>query len=168
MELVNRVAKSGLETINLEDLYPKQEFAAFDLKDYLFKELILKEKDFRLALKEHNWEQYRDKVLLVYCSNDAIIPVWAYMLVASKATPFAVDIFQGDKTAYLSTFYKKVIEETDWSAYEGAKIVIKGCSDKPVPPEAYLALTLKLTSRASSLMYGEPCSTVPIHKQPKR
>ena len=165
MELVNRVANSSLITINLENYFPAGELVEFDLKDYLFKGLILKEKDFRLALKEHDWSSYQDKILLVFCSSDAIIPVWAYMLIASKAQPFARDIFQGDQQAYLKAHYKMAIAQMEISAYQDQRIVIKGCSDKPVPPAAYLELTQKLTPVVKSIMYGEPCSTVPIYKK---
>ena len=165
--LVNRVANSGLITINLEDFFPKEEVVVFDIKDYLFMELILKEKDFRAALKEHDWSQYEGKVLLVYCSTDAIIPVWAYMLVSAYATPFAADIFQGDAETYYKLHFSKTIDAINPEAYDQKRIVIKGCSDKPVPPAAYLKLTSKLQPFAQSIMYGEPCSTVPIFKRPR-
>lgn len=165
--LVNRVASSGLITLNLEDYYPKQEIAAFDLKGFLFMEMILKEKDFRAALKEYDWSQYEGKILTVFCSVDAIIPVWAYMLVATYAEPFAVDIFQGTEAEYLKAVYRGVLIDMDLSQYEGKRIVIKGCSTKPVPAAAYLTLTAKLRPFAQNIMYGEPCSTVPIFKRPR-
>jgi len=165
--LVNRVANSGLITLNLEDYFPKQEIATFDLKGFLFMEMILKEKDFRAALKEYDWTQYEGKILTVFCSADAIIPVWAYMLVATYAEPFAADIFQGTKEEYLKAVYRGVLKDMDFAQYEGKRIVIKGCSNKPVPPAAYLALTTKLRPFAQSIMYGEPCSTVPIFKRPR-
>jgi len=166
--LVNRVAKSGIITLNLEEHFPQAELVDFDLKDYLFMELILKEKDFRAALKEHDWTQYEGKVVLVYCSTDAIIPVWAYMLVASLAEPHAKDVFQGQKADYLTQYFEKVITALPVDDYEDQRIVIKGCSDKPVPPAAYLALTRRLRPLAKSIMYGEPCSTVPIYKKPRK
>lgn len=165
--LVNRVAASGLITLNLEDFFPKAEVVSFDLKDYLFMELILKEKDFRAALKEHNWEQYQGKILLVYCSTDAIIPVWAYMLVSAYATPYAADIFQGEAEDFYKAIFRKALSEINPSEYEQKRIVIKGCSDKPVPPAAYVELTRLLQPYAQSIMYGEPCSTVPIFKRPR-
>ncbi len=165
--LVNRVASSGLTTINLEDFFPKDEVVAFDLKPYLFMELILKEKDFREAMKAHEWTQYEGKNVLVFCSADAIIPVWAYMLVAMYAEPFAKEIFQGDEENFYKAHYEKIIANLDTSHYEAQRLVIKGCSDKPVPPSAYLALTKKLRPIAQSIMYGEPCSTVPIYKKAK-
>lgn len=166
--LVNRVAASGLITINLEDFFPKEEVVVFDIKDYLFMELILKEKEFRAALKAHDWLQYSGKVLLVYCSTDAIIPVWAYMLVAAHATPYASDIFQNDADTFHKIHFSKLIDQLDANEYEGKRIVIKGCSNKPVPPSAYLELTQRLQPFAQSIMYGEPCSTVPIFKRPRK
>lgn len=165
--LVNRVANSGLITINLEDFFPAEEVVSFDLKDYLYMELMLKEKDFREALKTHDWSQYEGKYLVVYCSTDAIIPVWAFMLVAGYATPFALDIFQGDKESFYKIAFMKALDQIDVSAYDQKRIVIKGCSDKPVPPAAYVELTKKLQPLAQSIMYGEPCSTVPIFKRPR-
>lgn len=165
--LVNKVAASGLITIKLEDFLPETEIVEFDLKDYLFMEMILKEKDFREALKEHDWDRYEGKTLLVYCSTDAIIPMWAYMLVASYATPFAAALFQGNKDQYYRAAFEKVLSELDLEPYKDQRIVIKGCGDKPVPASAYLDLTKLLRPHAKSIMYGEPCSTVPIYKRPK-
>lgn len=165
--LVNRVANSGLVTINLEDFFPKGKLVIFDLKDYLFKELILKEKDFRAALKEHDWTQYEGVNLLVICSTDAIIPVWAYMLVAGYAEPFANEIFQGDEETFYKVAFEKALMDFDGAQHEGARIIIKGCSNKPVPPAAYVMLTKKLRPFAQAIMYGEACSTVPIFKRPR-
>lgn len=166
--LVNRVASSGLITINLEDYYPSKEIIAFDLKDYLFHELILKEKDFRIALKEHNWQDYQDKIVLVYCSSDAILPVWSFMLVASYLKPMAAEVFQGSEEEFLKFHYYSVITEMDLSIHAEKRVVIKGCSDKHVPPSAYLEITKELQPYAQSIMYGEPCSTVPIFKRPRK
>ena len=167
--IVNRVANSGIITLNLEDHFPEKEMVIFDIKDYLFKELILKEKDFRTALREYDWSTTADKILLVFCSTDAIIPVWAYMLVSGYAAPFAAEVFQGTQTEYLKTHYSKVIEKLEIQDYNNQRIVIKGCSNRPVPPSAYSDLTNKLQPTARSIMYGEPCSTVPIYKRkPKK
>ena len=166
-QLVNRVANSGLITINLEDNFPVAEIVAFDLKDYLFMELILKEKDFRAALKEHDWQQYSDKILCVFCSTDAIIPTWAYMLVASYATPHAVKVVQNDKDTFYQLAYQIALAKLDMAQYEDKRVVIKGCSNKPVPVSAYVELTCLLRPVAKSIMYGEPCSTVPIFKKPR-
>ncbi len=165
--LVNRVAASGLITINLEDFFPPEELALFDMKDYLFKELILKEKDFREAVSTHDWAQYEEKNLAVFCSSDAIIPVWAFMLVAACAAPYAKDIYQGSPDEYYKTAFQKTLAGVDVSQYADKRIIIKGCSSKPVPPSAYVELTRKLQPYARSIMYGEPCSTVPIFKRPK-
>lgn len=165
--LVNRVAESGLITLNLEDFFPKEDIAVFDIKDYLFMGMILKEKDFREACKNHDWTQYQGKHLIVDCTADAIIPVWAYMLVSVNAAPYALEIFQGDKENFIKTFYAKKLDSFDAANYTGKRVVIKGCSDKPVPPAAYVALTQKLQPFAQSIMYGEPCSTVPIFKRPR-
>ncbi len=164
--LVNRVANSGIITLNLEDFFPANEVVVFDLKDYLFMEMILKEKDFRAALKEHDWTQYQDKNLVITCSADAIIPVWAYMLVTAYAQPYTTDIFQGTVDAFYTNAFNIALYNLDVSEYEGRRIVIKGCSNKPVPPSAYVELTKKLRPLAKSIMYGEPCSTVPIFKLP--
>jgi hypothetical protein len=163
--LVNRVAESGLITLNLEDFFPKSELKTFDLKDYLFMGLILKEKDFREALQKHDWTQYAHKNLAVYCSADAIIPVWAYMLVATYAQPFVDMIFQGDADTFYKVAYAKALQNFDAAAFTDKRVVIKGCSNKPVPPAAYMELTYLLRPFAKSIMYGEPCSTVPIYKK---
>lgn len=165
--LVNRVANSGLMTINLEAFYPKGEIVEFDLKDYLFMELILKEKDFREALKAHDWSAYQGKNLLVFCSADAIIPMWAHMLIAAYAAPFALAIVEGTKEEFLKLKYQENLSQIDFDQYEDKRIVIKGCSDKPVPAFAYSLLTQKLRSKAKSIMFGEPCSTVPVYKKPR-
>lgn len=166
--MVNRVAASGLITIKLEEFLPQQEIVTFDLKDYLFMELILKEKDFRAALKAHDWAQYENKYVLITCSTDAIIPIWAYMLVASYAAPVALDVFQGTEEAFLTDYFNKQLQALDTMEYEQQRIVIKGCSDAYVPTTAYVELTKRLRSVAKSIMFGEPCSTVPIWKQPRK
>lgn len=163
--LINRVAKSNLITFNLEDYFPKHEVVEFDLKDYLYMDLILKEKDFRKALSEHEWEQYKDKSLAIFCSNDAIIPVWAYMLVTVFAEPFAHEIFLGNTQEFYEHTFTKVLSNLDVNQFENARIVIKGCSKKPVPTSAYLELTKILRPVAKTIMYGEPCSTVPLYKK---
>lgn len=165
--LVNRVANSGLITINLEDFFPTEELAVFDLKDYLFMELMLKEKEFRAALKTHDWSQYEGKSFAVYCSTDAIVPVWAFMLVAAYAEPHALQIFQGNADAFYQHEFYRALDAVNGADYDQKRIVIKGCSNKPVPVSAYVELTRKLRPYAQSIMYGEPCSTVPIFKRPR-
>ena len=166
--LINRVANSGLNVFNLEDHYPTQPLKSFDLKPYLFKELILKEKDFRAALKEVDWSAYEGSIVLVFNSNDAIIPVWAYMLVSTYLKDVASEVFQGSQEEYLKLHYAKVIDEIDATTFAEERVIIKGCSNKPVPAYAYTALTYKLKPFAQSIMYGEPCSTVPIFKRPRK
>jgi Protein of unknown function (DUF2480) len=163
--LVNRVANSGLITIDLEDFYPAGAIVPFDLKDYLFMGLILKEKDFREALKAHDWAQYEGKNLAVFCSADAIIPMWAYMLVATYAAPYAADIIQAAPEQFVEAAFMKKIAALDLAAFENKRLVIKGCSDKPVPASAYLEITRRLQPTALSIMFGEPCSTVPVYKK---
>lgn len=164
-ELINRVANSPLITLDMEHHAPQWNYALFDIKDYLFHGLILKEKDFRQALKEHDWTQYEGKDLLVFCSNDAIIPMWAYMLIAAYASPLATRIFHLKEEDYISQKWAEAIGDLDLSAYTGKKMIIKGCSDRPIPPSAYSAITSRLMKIASSVMFGEPCSTVPVYKQ---
>ena len=165
--LVNRVANSSLQTINLEHYFPEGEIVSIDLKDFLYMELILKEKEFRSALDEIDWSAYQDKNLAVHCSTDAIIPVWAWMLVVSKAEPCCNQVFLGDADTFIQQYYVEVLAKIDLEDYQDKRIVIKGCSEKPVPPSAYLELTKLLRPVAKSIMYGEPCSTVPIYKKRK-
>jgi Protein of unknown function (DUF2480) len=163
--LVNRVANSRLVTIDLEHFYPEGAVVPFDLKSYLFMELILKEKDFREALKAHDWTQYSGKNLAVFCSTDAIIPMWAYMLVATYATPYVQDLALCTPENFVETAFFKKINALDMQAYAGERIVVKGCSDKPVPASAYLEITRRLQPVAQSILFGEPCSTVPVYKK---
>lgn len=165
--LVNRVANSGIITLDLEKWYPNQEFVHIDIKDYLFKGLILKEKDFREALKNIEWEGHRDKIILVYCSADAIVPSWAYMLIASYAAGIAADIVQADEEGYLNVYYRERIAALEATDYIDKRVVVKGCANKEIPVGAYLELTKMLKPRVKSLMFGEPCSTVPVYKKPK-
>ena len=161
------MAQSGLITINLESYFPKEEIKMLDLKDFLYLEMILKEKDFRATLKDKDWSEYTDCILLLNCSVKAIIPVWAYMLISSYAQPFAKEVYHGDMEAFLTHHYQNVVDEMEIKEYEDQRIVIKGCSDKAVPAGAYQALTKRLRPHVKSIMYGEPCSTVPIYKKPK-
>lgn len=165
--LVNKVVNSGLLTIDLEKFYPEGDFIYFDIKDYLFQGLILKEKDFRTALKDIDWAGYKDKNLLVFCSVDAILPLWSFMLVAAYATPYVKAIFQGNMDTFLSAHYEKVISQWKEDDYKEKKIVLKGCSEKSVPASAYTAAVQFLQPVASSIFFGEPCSTVPIYKKAK-
>lgn len=164
--IVNRVAESVLMEVNLEDYYPKGETAVFDLKDYLFMELILKEKDFREALKKVDVSLYQDKWVAVTCTADAIIPVWAYMLVAAQLQPYAKDIVFGDEQFLHKVIFLKNLSLLPVENFADKRVVIKGCGDLPIGEFAYLEITKMLRPVAKSIMYGEPCSTVPIFKKP--
>ncbi len=164
---VNKVAESGLITIDLAEYYPKGTNIVFDVKEYLFMGLILKEKDFRAALQTIAWENYTNAHVAITCSADAIIPVWAYMLVASSLQPFAADIVFGDEQKMISTLLLKNIDAIKGEEYTDQRVVIKGCGDISIPDTAYVEITAKLRPYVKSIMYGEPCSTVPVYKKPK-
>ena len=166
-ELVNRIANSGLITLNLEHDYPKAELKSIDIKEYLFHGLILKEKDFRTALKELDWQQFEGSHLCVFCSADAIIPQWAYMLMAAHATPLVKSIYFGTEEEFVRCWYTQTLANKAYDQYTGERIIIKGCSNLPVPASAFMELTSHLQPFAQSIMYGEPCSTVPVFKRPR-
>jgi hypothetical protein len=163
----NKVAESGILTIDLETYFPKEEIVVFDIKDYLFMELILKEKDFRAALKELSLEKYEHKIVAVTCSADAIIPMWAYMLIAAQLQPVCLDVVLGTTDEVEKKLLLQNIQRIDISAYMDNRVVVKGCGEKSIPEEAYLEITNKLRPVAKSIMFGEPCSTVPVYKKPK-
>jgi len=164
--LVNKVAESGIITLNLEEfLPPAAALAVFDIKPFLFREMILREKDFRAALPVHDWEQYRGRHVAVTCSADAIIPMWAYMLIASSLAPVAASVHSGTLETLRNELLYKRIEALDEAAYADKRVVIKGCGDQGLPQGAYVAITCKLKPVVKSLMYGEPCSTVPVYKK---
>lgn len=163
--MINKVAESALITINLEDYYPKETIAVFDLKDYLFMGLILKEKDFRESLKNLDLAQYTEKVVAITCSADAVIPVWAYMLTASALQPVAKDVYFGTEDAIREQLLLKNIAAIDSAEFIDKRIVVKGCGELPIGEAAYLQATKILRPVAKSIMYGEPCSTVPIFKK---
>ena len=161
----NKVSESGIISLNLEEYYPKDDIALFDMKDYLFMGLILKEKDFRENLKMLDLSIYTDKVVAVTCSADAVIPMWAYMLVSSNLQPVARDVVFGTMEEVKNTLLLKNIAQLPVNDYEGKRVVIKGCGEIPVGEAAYLQATQLLRPVAKSIMYGEPCSTVPIYKK---
>ncbi|RTE54941.1 DUF2480 family protein [Arenibacter aquaticus] len=163
-EIINRVAQSKLLTFNLEDYYPVGQRVLLDIKDWLYEGLILREKDFRSQLDNHDWSGYQDAYVALNCSTDAVIPGWAYMLIATKLQPFAKKVVIGDLEALESSLYQSILEDLDVSVFEGKPVIIKGCSHKPVPPNAYLWATTKIQSVAKSVMYGEACSSVPLFK----
>jgi len=164
-EIVNKVAQSQLITLDLEAYYPAEEITTFDLKPHLFMELILKEKEFRAALQNHDWTIYQNKIVAVTCTADAIIPMWAYMLVASYLQPVAKDVQYGSIDAVKQQLFLQKIDAIDAADFVDKRIVVKGCGDVPIGEFAYLAITKKLMPVAKSIMYGEPCSTVPIFKR---
>ena len=165
--IINKVANSGLITFDLEDLYDKNERVVYDLKENLFMGMILKEKDFREFLKTHDWSYYTGKNVAIICSEDAIIPTWAYMLLALKLEPVANTVVFGDLAALEDKLFYDAIAKVNPEDYRDARVVVKGCSKVPVPTAAYVEITRKLQPVAQSLMFGEPCSTVPLYKRPK-
>ena len=164
---INKVAESGIVTLDLEAYFPKEEVIVFDMKEYLFMGLILKEKDFRLALKSLDITIYRDKIAAITCSTDAVIPMWAYMLAASALQPVVKEIVFGSKETANRNILLKNIGSINLHEYADKRIVIKGCGEVPVPEEAYIEITKMLRPIAKSIMYGEPCSTVPVFKKEK-
>jgi len=166
-EIINRVAKSGLITLNLEEFYPEGERVLYDIKENLWQGIALKENDFREFVKENDWSVYKDKYVALTCSEDAIVPTWAYMLLATKIAPFAKRVVFGDLNTLEDLLFEEALGKINPAEYEAARIVIKGCSGKAVPPSAYIKLTELLMPFAKIIMYGEPCSTVPLYKKPR-
>ena len=165
--IINRVATSSLISLDLEDFYHSGERVLYDLKDNLFMGLILKEKDFRDFLKTHDWSQYSGKNIAITCTEDAVIPTWAYMLLAIKFEPFANTIVFGNLQDLEQKLYDEALAKINFEEYAGAKVVVKGCSKVAVPTTAYVEVTRRLRPYAQSIMFGEPCSTVPLYKKPK-
>jgi hypothetical protein len=163
--IINKVAESGLITLDPAIYLPKGKIAVFDIKDHLFMGMILKEKDFREALKNTDWEQYRDKNVAITCSADAIIPMWAYMLLATYLQPVARDIVMGDEKELSRQLLLENIKRINIEEFADKRIVIKGCGDIPIDDFVYMELTKQLLPVAKSIMYGEPCSTVPVYKK---
>jgi len=168
-QIVNKVKKSPLVSFDLEDIVDNAlERKTIDLKDNLFQGMVLREKDFRAFVKEHDWSQYKDCYVNITCSTDAIIPNWTYMLLVSKLSPLARLVVQGDANDLEKEILRLKLNEIDYSQFQNGKIVIKGCSDLSHPEFAFTEITNRLMPYVSSLMYGEPCSTVPIYKAPKK
>ncbi len=163
--IVNKVALSGLITFDLAELHHPGERVVYDIVDNLFQGLMLREKDFREFVKNHDWKQYTGKNVSVICSADAIVPTWAYMLIASKLAPYANFFVFGDLEVLETALYILALEKAPLNQYKDQRLVIKGCGEIEVPTAAYMAITAKLTTIAKSIMYGEPCSTVPIFKR---
>jgi hypothetical protein len=165
MELVNKVAQSGLITLDLEDFFPKETIHSVDIKEFLFRGLILKELDFRAALKAHDWSVYKDQPVAVFCSTDAILPQWAFMLITSYLLSYTNSIFFGAVEEVEQKLFLSNLKNIDAVKYAEQKIIIKGCGTKTVTGEAYLEITKKLQPVVKSLMFGEACSTVPVFKK---
>lgn len=163
-KLVNKVAESGILTIDLETFFPSSEIMIFDIKNFLFRELILKEKDFREALKSLDFSIYQNQIVTIFCSTDAIIPVWAFMLAAGYLQPISKNVYFGTKEETLNRIITDNINAVEVEEFRAKRVVIKGCGDVSIPPVAYVEITRILKPVVKSLMYGEPCSTVPLFK----
>ncbi|TDU43344.1 uncharacterized protein DUF2480 [Gelidibacter sediminis] len=164
-EIINRVANSKLVVVDLEDYYPKGQRTILDIKDWLFQELVLREKDFRAYVKQHDWTQYQDHYVALTCTSDAIVPAWAYMLLTMHLQPHAKTIVIGTLEQLETSIYQDIIKDLDTSAFVDQPLIIKGCANKPVPANAYIMLSKKLQPIARSIMYGEACSSVPLYKR---
>lgn len=163
--IVNRVAASGLITIDPAKYYPEGERVIYDIKENLFQGLILREKEFRAFLKDHDFSQYEGKFVGIICSTDAIVPTWAYMLLASHMEPFAKKVVFGNSETLETVLYLESLDQLDFEQFQDKRLIIKGCADVPVPAAGYVELTNRLRKVARSIMYGEACSTVPVYKR---
>jgi hypothetical protein len=163
--IINKVAESGILTIDLEKWYPSESIITFDLKDFLFMELILKEKEFRQSLLLLDWDKFRDKNIAIVCSTDAIIPLWAYMLIAVYLQPVAKNCFMGTAEEMKKNLFISAIQSIDKEMYRDARVIVKGCGDIELGAYAFVEITKLLQPVVKSLMYGEPCSTVPLYKK---
>ena len=166
-EIVNKVANSALEVFDLEDYYPKGTRAQIDISQWLLEGFLLKEKDFREHLKNHDWTQYQDQFVAINCSTDAIVPAWASILVTIQVAPFAKKVVDGNIEDLDASLYEEILAKIDYSVYANKAIIIKGCSRKPVPMRAYVLAASNLQPFARSIMYGEACSAVPLYKAKK-
>ena len=164
-EIVNRVAQSKLITFNLEDYYPKGNRMVLDIKDWLFEEMVLREQEFRSHVENHDWEQYQDSYVALHCSVDAIVPGWAYLLLSSKAIPFAKKVVVGQLEDLESAIFQELLQNMDISEFVDKPVIIKGCSNKPVPQNAFIFAIEKIQPIAQKIMYGEACSFVPLFKR---
>lgn len=166
-EIINRIANSKLKTFDLEEIYPEGKRVLFDIKDWLFEEIILKEKDFRAFVKDHDWSKYKHSFVAVTCSADAIVPSWAFMLIAAEITPFANKVVIGDLELLETVIFQELLNFVDLRDFAGCPVIIKGCAEKPIPNSAYAFLIAKLQPLARSILFGEACSTVPLYKAKK-
>lgn len=166
-EIINRVANSKLVNFDFEEFYPEGKRTVFDIKDWLFEEIILKEKDFRASVKDHDWSQYQDHFVALTCSADAIIPSWAFLLVSVELAPFARKTVIGSLELLETVIFQEIIDQLDLSQFKDKPVILKGCANKPVPPSAYTLFIQKLQTVAKTIMFGEACSTVPLFKAKK-
>jgi len=166
-EIINRVAKSPLVTIDLEELYPEGTRTVFDISDWLYEGLILREKDFRESVNTHDWASYQDHFVALSCKTEAIIPSWAYLLITTKLANFAKKVVVGNLELLETSIFQEVISNLDESYYKDKPVTIKGCSDKPIPDTAQVQLVEKLLPTAKTILFGEACSTVPLYKRKK-
>jgi hypothetical protein len=166
-EIINRVAQSALEVFDLEDYYPSGIRSQIDISQWLFEGILLKEKDFRAALSNHNWKQYEGHFVSIYCDPDVIIPAWSSILVASYLLPYAKRVVFGTPQDLETILYEEIIPKLDFSKFENKPVILKGCSKKPVPLSAYVLAMKYLQPIAKSIMYGEACSAVPLFKRNK-
>ncbi|MDQ7916332.1 DUF2480 family protein [Mesonia sp. MT50] len=166
-EIINKVANSKLITVNLEDYYLAGNREQIDISQWLYEGFVLREKEFRATLKEYDWSVYNNTLVALSCSTDAIIPSWAYILITTYLQPYAKKIVVGDLPALESILYAEKLQQEDWSHLKDKMVIIKGCSSKPVPENAYLLLAQYLQPMVKSLMFGEACSSVPLYKKPK-
>ncbi|MDY0090120.1 MAG: DUF2480 family protein [Flavobacteriaceae bacterium] len=164
-EIVNRIANSALEIFDLEDYYPEGKRFSVDISQWLYEGFVLREKEFRNNLKDHDWSQYQDCYVALYCSTDAIVPSWAYMLVTTYLKDVARKVFMGTQNQLEISLYQEILNKIDYSQYKDKSTIIKGCSKKPVPQEVYVLATQKLIPYAKSIMFGEACSSVPLYKR---
>jgi hypothetical protein len=164
-EILNKVEQSGLVPIDLEAFYPKGQRVVFDLTAWLYEGVILREKDFRERAKNHDWAQYANKHVAITCTADAIVPLWAFMLLSSQLQPFAATIVHGDLEKLESVLYRQFMDGHDFSRYADKRLIIKGCSKKPVPTDAFVEFVKRAQQVAKSILFGEPCSTVPVFKR---
>ncbi|MEO6347754.1 MAG: DUF2480 family protein [Aquaticitalea sp.] len=164
-EIINRVTNSSLVVVDLEDYYPKGNRSIIDIKDWLYEELVLREKDFREHVKQYDWSKYQDDYVALTCTSDAIVPAWAFMLLTMELQPYAKKIVLGSLEQLETAIYQDIIQNMNVSEFQDKPLIIKGCSNKPVPANAYILLSQKLKPIAKSIMYGEACSSVPLYKR---
>jgi len=166
-EIKNRVAESKLKVFDLEDYFPKEEVIELDISAWLLEGQLLRESDFRTALKEHNWQSHQSQHLALYCSTDAILPAWAFALVTAHAVAYCKSVYQGTKQEALTALYQQTLSQLDFSNYKAAPVILKGCAHKPVPNQVYTLAIQYLIPLAKSIMFGEACSAVPLFKAKK-